>query len=234
MAQKMRKLFSLALILSQLVLAAQESTESRDSLLVHYRVQVGAFQKPSDLMFNGFQQVHRENEGGVYKYTVGFFEDFEEAVIYRDSIRVTGYPGAFVVGYVDGKRSSLKEIETYRGSLVVAQHDTVQVTQRDTIQVILPDTLMVPDKEVEVVETVALKDSASVDVDIELMRQKLNRITWMKVALGQTALVGGVALSIVTGAWVPVMMGVAVVEIYLLTESKYRFNRRDLRKITGY
>lgn len=220
----MRKLFSLALILSGLMAVAQESTESRDSLLVHYRVQVGAFQKPSDLMFNGFQQVHRENEGDVYKYTVGFFEDFEEAVLYRDSIRVTGYPGAFVVGYVDGKRSSLKEIETYRGSLVVTQRDTVQVTQ--------PDTLMVPDQEIEVVETIALKDSAGADVDIELIRQKLNKITWMKVAIGQTVLGGAVVLGIATGLWVPVMMGAAAVEIYLLVESNYRFNRRDLRKLS--
>ena len=65
-----------------------------------------------------------------------------------------------------------------------------------------------------------------------MLRQKLNRITWMKVAIGQTAMGGAVVLGILTGAWVPVMMGAAVVEFYLLVESNYRFNRRDLRKLS--
>jgi hypothetical protein len=222
----MRKFFSLVLILSGLMAVAQDSVGLRDSASVHYRVQVGAFQNPSDLMFDNFKQVHRENEGGVYKYTVGFFEDLDGAVLYRDSIRVAGYPGAFVVGYLDGKRSSLKEIERYRSSLVVAQRDTVQVTQHDTLRV--------PDQEIEAVEKVAHRDSVTEEIDVELMRQKLNRITWMKIAIGQTVLGGAIALGIASGLWVPVMMGAAVVEFYLIIESKYRFNRRDLRKITGY
>lgn len=221
----MRKFFSLALIFAWLSSVAQEPIEGKDAGSVHWRVQVGAFQKPDDLRFDNFKDVGRECENGIYKWTVGFFTDRESAVLYRDSIRVTGYPDAFVVGYLDGKRSSLKEIETNRVDLDAFKPDTVQIT--------VTDTVWVPGKEVEVIEKVAVADSVNNDgIDIELMRQKLNRITWMKVALGQTALVGGVALSIVTGAWVPVMMGVAVVELYLLTESKYRFNRRDLRKLS--
>jgi hypothetical protein len=220
----MRKFFSLTLIFVWLSSVAQEPVDIGSA---YWRVQVGAFQKPDDLRFDNFKDVGREFENGIYKYTVGFFTNRESAVLYRDSIRVTGYPDAFIVAYINGKRASLKEIEAHGLDLAVVGPDTVKIT--------VTDTVWVSDEEIEAVDKIVVADSVkSAGIDIELARQKLNRITWMKVALGQTALVGGVVLGIVTGAWVPVMMGVAVVEIYLLAESKYRFNRRDLKKITGW
>jgi hypothetical protein len=99
----MRALLSSALILCWSLLAtAQDFSVSPgdSSLSIHYRVQVGSFRNPSDLRFNAFKEVHRESFGGIYRYTVGFFNDFENASLYADTVKATGYPDAFVVGYL--------------------------------------------------------------------------------------------------------------------------------------
>jgi hypothetical protein len=65
---------------------------------------------------------------------------------------------------------------------------------------------------------------------IVMLKQNEKRKIWMKIAASELVIAGGVVLSISTGLWVPVFMGVVVVEMGLITEGKYRLNLRDLKK----
>ena len=237
----MRALLSSALILCWSLLAtAQDFSGSPgdSSLSIHYRVQVGSFRNPSDLRFNTFKEVHRESFGGIYRYTVGFFNDFENASLYADTVKATGYPDAFVVGYLNGKRTSLKEIREaeIRSTPISTTPSTPIITPtaeapKDSTTV--EEVVMVKEEAISPVGEDSLATEKSVDEkEIAMLRQRLNELTWMKVAIGQTVIAGAVTLGIVTGVWVPVMMGAAAVELYLLIESNYRFNRRDLRKLS--
>jgi hypothetical protein len=65
---------------------------------------------------------------------------------------------------------------------------------------------------------------------IVMLKQNEKRKIWIKIAASELVIAGGVVLSVATGLWVPVFMGVAVVEMGLITEGKYRLNLRDLKK----
>ena len=200
------------------------------SLSIHYRVQVGSFRNPSDLRFDTFKEVHRETFEGVRRYTVGFFSDLESASLYADTVKTMGYPDAFVVGYLNGKRATLKDIREAKARSTPLSIPASEAPKDSTTAV---EEVAVKEETASPAGKDSLSTGKSVDEkEIAMLRQRLNRITWMKVAIGQTVMSGAVVLGIVTGAWVPVMMGAAAVEIYLLVESNYRFNRRDLRKLS--
>ncbi len=55
------------------------------------------------------KDVNIDYDAGYTKYTVGGFTTYEEAKAYRDKLRNSGCPGAFVVGYYDGAR--IKDIK---------------------------------------------------------------------------------------------------------------------------
>jgi len=223
----MRAFLSFALFFYWLVSAAQESPgKLGDSLSVHYRVQVGAFRKPADLRFGNFNEVQRETvKEGIHRYTVGFFRDYEGARLYMDTVRAMGYSDAFVVAYLNGKRSTLKEIE--EAKIAKIDTDPLEMEIVEIVEITKDSVLVAEVEAIEVSNSIVTTD----ETEIAMLKQKLNRITWMKIAIGQATIGGAVFLGIVTGAWVPVLMGAAVVEIYLLVESNYRFNRRDLRKL---
>ena len=65
---------------------------------------------------------------------------------------------------------------------------------------------------------------------IVMLKQNEKRKIWMKIAASELVVAGGIVLSVATGLWVPVFMGVVVVEMGLITEGKYRLNLRDLKK----
>jgi len=65
---------------------------------------------------------------------------------------------------------------------------------------------------------------------IVMLKQNEKRKIWMKIAASELVVAGGIVLSVSTGLWVPVFMGVVVVEMGLITEGKYRLNLRDLKK----
>lgn len=230
----MRALLSSVIILCWSLLAtAQDFSVSPgdSSLSIHYRVQVGSFRNPSDLRFDTFKEVHRETFEGVRRYTVGFFSDFESASLYADTVKAMGYPDAFVVGYLNGKRTTLKalrETKTTRSTPL-----SIPASEAPKDSAITVEEVAVKEETASPAGNDSLATDKSVDEkEIAMLRQRLNRITWMKVAIGQTVMSGAVVLGILTGVWVPVMMGAAAVEIYLLVESNYRFNRRDLRKLS--
>jgi hypothetical protein len=63
-----------------------------------------------------------------------------------------------------------------------------------------------------------------------MLKQNEKRKIWMKIAGSELLITSGVALSIVTGLWVPVFMGVFVIEMGIITEGKYRLNLKELKK----
>ena len=65
---------------------------------------------------------------------------------------------------------------------------------------------------------------------IVMLKQNEKRKIWMKIAASELIISGGVVLSVVSGLWVPVFMGVFVVEMGIITEGKYRLNLKQLKK----
>ena len=65
---------------------------------------------------------------------------------------------------------------------------------------------------------------------IVMLKQNEKRKIWMKVAGSELIIGGGIALAFVSGLWVPVFMGVFVVEMGIITEGKYRLNLKQLKK----
>lgn len=65
---------------------------------------------------------------------------------------------------------------------------------------------------------------------IAMLKQNEKKKIWIKIAASELVIVTGVVLSVITGLWVPVFMGVALVEIGIITEGKYRLNLSQLKK----
>jgi cell division septation protein DedD len=77
---------------------------------VYYRVQIAATAEASDAqaLFREAgvdREVFVEQDGGFYKYTVGSFRSYNEALSYRNQIEnLPDVEGSFVVAYRDGRR----------------------------------------------------------------------------------------------------------------------------------
>jgi hypothetical protein len=76
-----------------------------------YKVQVGAFRNPIPQdHFKGFAPLMGEKgPNGITRFTAGLFTNERQAINARDQIRKVGYPDAFVVAFLNGKRISLAE-----------------------------------------------------------------------------------------------------------------------------
>jgi chromosome segregation ATPase len=73
-----------------------------------FRIQVGAFKNvPS--RFNQYSDLFVEEAGGLKKVLLGAYRDYEQAKVRLSQLKREGYPGAWVVGYINGRRVSLKE-----------------------------------------------------------------------------------------------------------------------------
>jgi hypothetical protein len=54
-----------------------------------------------------------------------------------------------------------------------------------------------------------------------MLKEHYRKRAWIKVCVGETILVAGAIGIFVTGAWVPIGMAVATIEIFLILEGKY-------------
>lgn len=73
-----------------------------------FRIQVGAFKEvPS--RFNQYSDVYIEEAGGLKKVMLGAYRDYEQAQVRLSQLKREGYSGAWIVGYVNGRRVSLRE-----------------------------------------------------------------------------------------------------------------------------
>jgi hypothetical protein len=83
-----------------------------------YKVQIGAFVhfdmnmylRDTDKNFEG------ENQDGMNKYTIGKFRDMELAEAFRKDVQKLGIKDAWIVPFIDGRRSTLDEARKYMES----------------------------------------------------------------------------------------------------------------------
>lgn len=80
-----------------------------------YSVQIGAFRTPINQdAFKGLRPIiGRSAGGGLTRYSAGQFKDFASADFAKDEVRQIGYPDAFVVAYLNGRRVSMSEARAY-------------------------------------------------------------------------------------------------------------------------
>ena len=62
-----------------------------------------------------------------------------------------------------------------------------------------------------------------------MLKEHVRKKMWIKFAVGEAVLLGGVVLIISSGAWVPVIMGVAAIELFLIIEGRYRLSIHDFK-----
>jgi hypothetical protein len=62
-----------------------------------------------------------------------------------------------------------------------------------------------------------------------MLKEHVRKKMWIKFAVGEAVLLGGVVLIISSGAWVPVIMGVAAIELFLIIEGRYRLSVHDFK-----
>ena len=74
------------------------------------------------------------------------------------------------------------------------------------------------DRQLDTLELVRNKEKRAVKV---MLREHYKKRAWVKAFVGETVLVAGAVGAFITGAWVPIGMGVAAFEIFLILESRY-------------
>ena len=62
-----------------------------------------------------------------------------------------------------------------------------------------------------------------------MLQEMVHKKTWIKIAVGEAAIIAGGILIVTSGAWIPVIMGVTAVELFLILEGHYRLNIHDMK-----
>lgn len=102
-----------------------------------YQVQVGVFQyfDIREALENP-KYIRTEQVDGMLRYSIGYFEDYEEASVFRDDMRKMGLSDAFVTTYSDGERvfeqptipgGYQPSIETRKTNPVSSRKDSVEI-----------------------------------------------------------------------------------------------------------
>lgn len=91
----------------------QVTTKNVDPGLV-FKVQIGAF-KYFDMnkYLSSTENFSGERHGGLNKYTIGKFRDYEMAQAFKKDIQRLGIRDAWVVPYIDGVRVTMQEARRY-------------------------------------------------------------------------------------------------------------------------
>ena len=80
---------------------------------VDFKVQISSGKKKLDLKsynFKGLKGVERDLIGGYYKYYYGKSSDYDQILEVQKEARKAGFKSAFVIAFVDGKRTTVSEI----------------------------------------------------------------------------------------------------------------------------
>lgn len=77
---------------------------------------------------------------------------------------------------------------------------------------------VVIDRQLDTLASARSKEKRAMQV---MLREHYRKRAWVKATIGETVLVAGAVGAFITGAWVPIGMGVAVFEIFLILEGKY-------------
>jgi uncharacterized membrane protein len=84
------------------------------------------------------------------------------------------------------------------------------------------------DRQLDTLELVRNKEKRAVKV---MLREHYKKRAWVKAFVGETVLVAGVVGAFITGAWVPIGMGVAVFEVFLILEGRYSNVKLEKEKL---
>lgn len=126
-----------------------------------FKVQIGAFRNPIPQdHFRGFAPISAEDAGnGITRYTAGLFKSFNMANEAKNAIRTIGYPDAFVVAFLNGKRININEARAMVDGTIVdnSSQPTINSQQPQTTN---NKTIPAPKTNVELVE-----DGISTDVN---------------------------------------------------------------------
>ena len=95
------------------------------------RVQLGAYKRRlSKAVFRGVDDlIEIKTEDGLYKYMTGAYTSMDEAAKRKIEMLTSGYPGAFIAAYKDGKRITLAEA----GATLVQKEKVVETPETSTI-----------------------------------------------------------------------------------------------------
>jgi len=74
------------------------------------------------------------------------------------------------------------------------------------------------DRQLDTLETARYKEKRANKL---MLKEHYRKRSWVKAFFGQTVFVAGAVGAFITGAWVPIGMGVLVVEVFLVLEGKY-------------
>jgi len=77
---------------------------------------------------------------------------------------------------------------------------------------------VVIDRQLDTLAAARDKEKRAVKI---MLKEHYKKRSWVKAFFGRTILVGGAVGAFITGAWVPIGMGVLAVEIFLVLESRY-------------
>jgi len=77
---------------------------------------------------------------------------------------------------------------------------------------------VVIDRQLDTLETARYKEKRANKL---MLKEHYRKRSWVKAFFGQTVFVAGAVGAFITGAWVPIGMGVLVVEVFLVLEGKY-------------
>jgi hypothetical protein len=69
------------------------------------------------------------------------------------------------------------------------------------------------------------------NVTLIMLKENVRKKAWIKVAIAEAAILGGAFIIISSGAVIPVIMAVGMIEVFLLLEGKYRLNIKQLKSI---
>jgi len=84
--------------------------EEPKTINIRFRVQIKTSSKPISTKSKIFKNltVYRYYHKGLYKYTVGNFKTYEQAINYRQKMRDKGFKDAFVAGFNNNKRIGIR------------------------------------------------------------------------------------------------------------------------------
>ena len=95
-------------------LVVDKPTINMNSNEVYFTVQFATLNKKvpvTDRAFKGIKNVQVYESNGAYRYTSGHFSTKAEAVARQSEVQDKGYKDAFIIGFVNGERVSVKEAE---------------------------------------------------------------------------------------------------------------------------
>jgi len=90
---------------------AETKTVNKD---MDYRIQVATSSKKLELKsynFKGYDQVSMESKKGMYRYYLGHFDNFDDALVFQRKLREKDFKDAFMVVFYKGAEISLKEAD---------------------------------------------------------------------------------------------------------------------------